>query len=146
VRAQALRSFVSLWEDSLHEYETEDRAMSLERLRSSELFRTHEVWHENPEDIRSGFCACAKPKANCRLERAVWDEERGQQHWGLYHVLNLYSILLWNIHLDKLHQLHFLEICKWLQPIRLHNLLDSRSHLLQEKLQHKLRQFVYFRQ
>jgi len=54
--------------------------MSLERLTDSELFRTFAEWHENPEAVRSGFCACAKPKANCRLERAVRDDERGQQH------------------------------------------------------------------
>ena len=39
VRAQALQCSVSLREDSLREHETEDCAMSLERLTDSELFR-----------------------------------------------------------------------------------------------------------
>jgi len=41
----------------MNAYETEGRAMSFERLREQELFRTPAGWHENPCELESGFCA-----------------------------------------------------------------------------------------
>ena len=41
----------------MHADEMEDCAMRFERLTDSELFRTPAGWHENPEAVRSGFCA-----------------------------------------------------------------------------------------
>ena len=46
----------------MNTYEMECCAMSFERLRESELFRTPAGWHENPDELGSGFCAQHKTK------------------------------------------------------------------------------------
>jgi len=46
----------------MNTYEMECCAMSFERLRESELFRDGYAGHENPDELRSGFCAQHKTK------------------------------------------------------------------------------------
>jgi len=72
----------------------EDCAMRFERLTDSELFRTFAEWHENPEAVRSGFCAKRKteielpPGANdLRDDRAIWFTACYTPVFSLYQVI-----------------------------------------------------------
>ena len=58
----------------MNTYETEGRAMSLERHREQELFRTfRRNGMKTPANLGVAFVRSTKPKANYRLERTTYE-------------------------------------------------------------------------